>query len=358
MLDSLADIQQLDKSHVYDSVQALADQIADAWVQVKDLDIQIEPARVRNVVIAGMGGSGLGPDVIKQVFRQELRVPFEIFNDYGLPGYVDEHSLVLLASYSGTTEETLAAAQAAARSGAQVLYICTGGDLAQLAAQHNWSGYQINPQHNPSNQPRMAIGYAVFGAIALFIRAGLLQVSEDEVFAVIKTVRDTAAGLSVDVPMENNQAKQMAFQMQGRIPVLLAAEHLVGAIHVFQNQINENAKNYAEFRVVPEINHHLMEGLQYPSENERNLFFVLFDSPLYHARTQIRMQVTQDVIARAHIDAALIGLDAPTRLQQAFEVITFGAYTNFYLAMLNGLDPAPIPTVDYFKDQLKKQSEA
>lgn len=355
ILDSLDQMKQLDKSNVLGSMQALSDQIADAWYQVQQLpDISIDLKKIQNIVVAGMGGSGLGPDVIKNVFKSELKVPFEITNDYHLPGYVNKNTLIILSSYSGTTEETLTAAEEAKVAGAQVLVITTGGRLRELMQENNWPGYLINAQHNPSNQPRMAIGYAVFGVIAMFTKIGLLSLTEDDIMAVIKTVRDTTAGIDASVNSEGNPAKQMAFQMHGRIPVLVGAEHLSGSIHVFQNQLNENSKNYAEMRLIPELNHHLMEGLPYPEDNEKNLFFVLFNSNLYHERTQKRFRVTQTVIEQAEIDAMMLSIDGATRLQQAFELITFGAFTNFYLAMLNGLDPTPIHTVDFFKDELKK----
>jgi len=354
VLDSLPKIKKLDKSNVLGSVQSLADQVSDAWEQVKSLDISIDTASVKNIIVAGMGGSQLGPDVIKGVFKNELHVPLEIYNDYHLPAYAGKESLVLLSSYSGTTEEVLSAAEDAKKSGAQIMVICTGGDLQKMAEENNWPVYVMNPQHNPSNQPRMAIGYSVFGVIAMFIKAGVLKIDEMLVGKVVERIRETTLGLNVDIPQDKNPAKQMAFNMLGRVPVLVGAEHLQGALHVSNNQRNENAKTYSEYRILPEINHHLLEGLRFPVENSKNLYFVLFQSSLYHDRTQRRVEVTQDVIEQAAIDNTSMYIDSVTRLEQAFEVITFGAFTNFYLAMLEGIDPAPIDTVDYFKEQLKK----
>lgn len=352
ILDNLDQIKQLDRSNVLGSIQAMADQIEDAWTQVQDLQFSVDTARVQNIVVSGMGGSGLGPDVIKRSFKKSLKMSFEIYNDYHLPAYVGSNSLVILASYSGTTEETLSAAQDAISAGAQILVITTGGKLQELMQQHGWGGYIINPRYNPSNQPRMAVGYAVFGVIAMLTKVGILDITHDQVISVINTVKTSLAELNVDVPADRNAAKQMAFQIFGRIPVLIAAEHLEGGAHVFQNQLNENSKSYAEMRIIPELNHHLMEGLQFPQELDKNLFFLLFASNLYHERTQRRFEVTGDVLERAEIDNATVLIDSASPLEQNFEVIAFGAFVNFYLAMLNGIDPAPIPTVDYFKQTL------
>lgn len=354
ILDTLTAIKELDTKNVLGSAQSLADQIEDAWNQVKALEISVDHDRVQNIVVVGMGGSQLGPHIIDSVFKNQLHVPLEIFNDYHLPAYVNEHSLVLLSSYSGTTEEVLQAAEEAGERGAQALFICTGGKLAEMGKERGWPGYLINPQFNPSGQPRMAIGYAVFGTIAMLIKAGLLKVSEEEVASVVARVRETTAGINVDIPQETNPAKQMAFHIAGRIPVLIAAEHLEGAVHAVQNQINENSKSYAEYRVIPEMNHHLMEGLRFPEKAQELLFFLTFNSTLYDERIQKRMQVTQTVLERAGMDHQLLTIDSATPLEQAFEILAFGSFVNFYLAMLHGIDPAPIETVDFFKAELKK----
>lgn len=354
LLDDLEKLQAIDASNVLGSIQALANQVEDAWDQVQQLELPIDVARVKNVVVSGMGGSALGPDVIKRAFKSQLTVPLEIVNDYTLPGYVGPDSLVVVSSYSGTTEETVAAMHQAHDQGAQLLIVTTGGQLAEFALEHGYGLYQINPTHNPSNQPRMAIGYSVFGIIAMFHKIGLLTLSDSEVNGVVAAIRRSIGKLDATVEQDTNQAKQLAFQILGRIPVFVAAEHLEGAIHVVQNQFNENAKTYAEYRIIPELNHHLMEGLRFPQTNDANLLFVLFESGLYHPRTQKRFEVTKQVIDGADIELVSFVLENPSPLEQVFEVITLGAYTNFYLAMLTGTDPAPIETVDFFKAELGK----
>lgn len=349
ILDNLEAIKELDKSNVLGSIQALAQQVADAWDQVQALDIKIDTDKIQNVVVSGMGGSALGPDVIKRAFKSQLHVPFEVVNDYALPGYVNEHSLVVVSSYSGTTEETVASLEDALQKKAQILVISTGGTLKEMAQKHGLQGYSIDPVNNPSNQPRMAIGYSVFGIVALLTKIGLLKITDSEVNGVVATIRRSTEQIDANIPQDRNQAKMLAFHILGRIPIFVAAEHLEGAVHVVQNQFNENGKTFAQYRVVPELNHHLMEGLRFPQENDKNLFFVLFNSGLYHHRTQRRVEITQQVLERAGIDSQVLDIDESTALEQVFEVITFGAFTNFYLAMLEGIDPAPIETVDFFK---------
>jgi glucose/mannose-6-phosphate isomerase len=353
ILSSREEIAKFDKSNVLGSVEALADQVRHAWEDTKKITFN-PGAEIRNVVVAGMGGSGLGAHLIKTVFKNKLKVPFDIANSYTLPEYVDENSLVLLASYSGGTEETLACAQDAINRHAQVMVICAGGKLAELAKQNNWTIYIINPTHNPSNQPRMAIGYAVFGTIALLAKAGIISLTQTEVDEVITTIIDMAERCNPDVAADSNPAKLIAYQTHNLRPIFFGAEFMEGPLHVSTNQFNENAKIYADYKVLPEVNHHLMEGLRFPETNEHTHLFIFVNSKLYSARNQARMELTPQVVEQNHIPTFVVDLESPTPLTQAFESITLFGFAGLYLCILEGIDPAPIPFVDWFKQELEK----
>lgn len=354
LLDNLEKMQALDPANVLGSLLALPKQVEDAWDTVQAGEYHLDTSRIQNIVVSGMGGSALGPDLIKAAFKDSLPCPLEVVNDYALPGYVNANTLVIASSYSGSTEETLAAAQEARDKQAQLLIITTGGKLLEFAQANQYPYYQINPQYNPSGQPRMAIGYSVFGIIAVLQKVGLLTLTPEEVNRVIGTIRRTSELMDPERPVSDNQAKQLAFSILGRIPVFVGAEHLSGALHILQNQFNENSKSYAEYRLIPELNHHLLEGLAYPQTNDANLYFVLFNSRLYHERNQRRLEVTQQVIDGADIEQVSYLVQAESKLEQVFEVITLGAFANFYLAMLHGVNPALIETVDFFKAELSK----
>lgn len=349
-------IKRLDKSNSFGSIEQLGDQIQHIWEIADGIEFDESYRDVDLVVVCGMGGSALGTHVIETVFKEELKVPVVIARDYTLPNYVNEKTLVIGSSYSGNTEETLAATQDGIERGAKVTAISSGGKLAEMMKKHNLPALIFEPKYNPSNQPRMALGYSVFGQIALFSKAGLLDVTEDDYQAVLKTVAEVQLVASRHVETDKNPAKMLAFSFSDRIPVLTSAEHLEGSTHVFANQLNENAKQFSEFRVVPEINHHLMEGLKFPDSNSKNLFFFMLHSDLYMKSNQLRMKLTQQVLEKNNIDFLEHKLSGPTKLAQAFEAMLLGAYTVSYLTMLNNLDPCPIPWVDWFKAELAKAS--
>lgn len=353
ILDSREEIKKIDKSGALASAEALADQVRHAWKDVQKLEFTPQ-SEIKNVVIAGMGGSGLGGHVIKYLFKEQLTVPFEKVNSYTLPGHIDQHTLVVLSSYSGDTEEILSCAQQAEKAGAQIMVITAGGKLKTLAEEKNYTRFIINPVHNPSQQPRMAIGYSVFGIIGLLSKAGIFKLEEHEVEETITTIIKTIEQCQIEVGQESNLAKLIAYTCIERRAILVAGEFLTGAIHVSANQFNENAKAFADYKLIPEINHHLMEGLKFPKNNDSGHVFLFINSNLYLDRNQKRMALTQQVVEQNDIETLKIDLQSETKLTQVFELLTLFGFANLYLGFLEGIDPCPIPFVDWFKAELNK----
>ncbi len=353
-LDNREEMMKLDVNQALTSMEQLGSQVQQIWEEAQSLDIDPSYRQVKQVVVAGMGGSALGTHVIQTVFKEELKVPVLVVPDYSVPEFVDENTLVITSSYSGSTEETLAAAADAKQKGAKIAGITSGGKLAEWLRANNYPALVFEPTFNPSNSPRMAMGYSIFGQIALFAKAGLLQVSATEYQAVMNTIAEAQLKMSAGVPQEINPAKLLAFEMHERLPVIMVAEHLEGVAHVFANCINENAKTFSEYRVIPELNHHLMEGLQFPESNKANLLWLSVHSDLYVASNRRRVELTENVLEQNNIEFRTFDLTSQTKLEQAFELIVFGAYTSYYLALLNNQNPTPNPWVDWFKAELKK----
>lgn len=352
ILDSRSKINSIDKSNLLGSVEALPSQIQDAWEQTKNLSFPEVYSSVKNIIVSGMGGSNLGSQVIKGLYKDELTLPLEIYPHYNLPGYVSRDSLVLLSSYSGTTEETLSAAKQAAKVGAKIVVITSGGPLADLARQHQWPLYLIDPKFNPSKQPRMAIGYAVFGQLSIFAKLGLINLSENDVLNLVDKLSEMIKELAPEI--ENNPAKLLAYNTYDKHIIFVAAEHLIGAAHVVNNQVNENAKSLTSEWHLPEFNHHFMEALSYPKLSRENTVFLLFNSALYHERVQKRVLITKNLLEQKGYECHAILATTTTKLEQVFEIILIGEFMAAYLPVLYGIDPSAIPNVDWFKAEMNK----
>lgn len=354
ILDTRDEILKLDPSRGLLSLEQIGSQVKQAWEETRSIVFPPEVRAVKNIVVAGMGGSAYGTHVIQTLFSDKLNIPIFSSPDYTLPAWVNSQTLVVLSSYSGNTEETLSAGEDAKRKGAQICGLTTGGKLAAFLKKGKFPAYIYTPEYNPCNAPRYALGYSVFGQMAILERAGVLALTEAMYKETLEAIASVQLGMSVFKTGDQNRAKLLAFQMVDRVPVLVVAEHLEGAGHVVANALNETAKVYSEYRVIPEINHHLMEGLLFPKTNERDLLFVMIQSDLYSKSNRKRMELTSQVISKNHCEHMDLSLVSKTKLGQVFELMMYGVYSVYYLAILNHQDPVAIPWVDWFKKELAK----
>ena len=350
-LQLLDKIKKLDKQNVYASVLALPDQCLHAWNEANQVKIPHDYKNVENVVMCGMGGSGLGARVIESLYFSKLSKPLTRVNDYHLPLFVNEKSLVFISSYSGNTEETVQNINEALERKAKILVIGSGGKLIEKAKENNLPYYQIVPTYNPSNQPRMAIGYSIIGQLVFAMKAGLLEIKKEDVDKSVSIMKKIFDVNDIDKD-ETPDSLKIANSMKGKIILYVSSEHLVGATHVVNNQQNENAKNLSFDFAIPELNHHLMEGLKHPATNSKNILFFFINSEFYSSRVRQRFEITTDVVGQNNIPSVSYKVNSDDKFSQVFELIQFGAFLNFYLTMLNGINPAPIPWVDYFKEKL------
>ncbi len=355
ILEDRQEIKKLDPSGALASAESLADQVKQVWQERKKVVFDTKKIKtISKIVVAGMGGSALGADVVLNLFKDSLTVPMLINRDYQLPNFVDQNTLVILSSYSGNTEEVLACAQVAKSKQAQIAVISAGGKLADLAKENQYPRFLIEAKYNPSGQPRMAIGYSIMAFIVILSAANLLKFTDKQLSEIIDVINLVTEQSKVEVAQENNKAKLLAFLALERRPILVGAEFLEGALHVACNQFNENAKIFADYKIIPEINHHLLEGLSYPKSNSLNHFFIFFQSKLYHSRNQKRLALTKELLEKKEIDSIIVELEAESKITQVFELITLTSFANLYLAFLEKIDPCPIKSVDWFKAELKK----
>ncbi|MFH0829480.1 MAG: SIS domain-containing protein [Candidatus Kerfeldbacteria bacterium] len=308
---------------------------------------------VNSIVVCGMGGSALGTDVIKSVFFSSLPVPLTIVNGYHIPHSVNKKTLVVLSSYSGNTEEVMSAAAEAKRTGARITGLTAGGKLAAFFRRHRLPWYQIDGKANPSGQPRMGLGYSVMGQVGLFSRMKLLRVSGTDIRRCIAHIGTRATKLGPMIVTDQNEAKSLAGSLFGRFPILIGAEHLVGSMHVFANQLNETAKVFATYFPLPELNHHLLEGLRFPREI-RSGTIVCARSSLYDAAVTKRLRITADIALRKGLRSVSFSATGQDPLSQALDSLVLSGYTSFYLSVLNRVNPLEISAVDEFKKRLAR----
>lgn len=334
-----------------ETVSLYPEQLRQAWQEVNALEIPEEFSSVKNIVFCGMGGSALGARMVKAFSQDTMEVPFEIYTEYNLPAYADEETLVVCSSYSGTTEETVTCANQALEKGISTFLITTGGELAKISTEKNVPAYIIQPNYNPSEQPRNAIGYASGAVLALLAKAGVLAIGNSEVEAAIAAMQET---VKKNDEGSGGSSEKLSQALVGKMPVLVASEHMVGVAHTIKNQFNESAKTFSVLFDLPELNHHLMEGLANPKENKNLLYFVFFNSNLYSPRVEKRYPLTIDVVKQNEVPSYTYLPIAGDKLSQIFETLVFGSFTVYHLTKTYSINPSKIPWVDYFKKKLKE----
>ncbi len=353
-LDDIAAMQKMDPSGVLKSTELFPDQCKQAWEESSAMQFPQDYKQVKNIIVCGMGGSRFTPKTIGALFRKHLKVPYEIVEEYTVPGYVNGESLVILSSYSGSTEEVLSAGNDALKKGAKLAGIMKGGVIGDFLKQQKAPAYFFDTKHNPCGQPRIGGGYLLMGHAGLLKALGMMDIDEKEIFAAIEFARNIGKMYSADVPETKNPAKQLARFLKDKHPFIITAEFLKGFGNGFANQINETAKMISDYRYISELNHHLLEGLTHPDTLHQNGVFVFFLSHCYSKPIQKRFGITRDVVEKQHVAAHEITLTGPDKLSQVLEAYTLSSFTTYYMAMLYDTDPVAIPWVDYFKEQLSK----
>jgi hypothetical protein len=214
ILDNRSKIKKLDSQNMLGSLELLGEQVKQMCKQKVTLPASYR--KVKNVVVLGMGGSTLGSHVIKALYANTLTVPVDIINGYHVPASVSEHTLVIVSSYSGTTEEPVAAGKEALAKKAKVLTISSGGTLKTWALKNKLPAILFTTENNPCGSPRMGLGYSIVGQLLIFAAAGLISLSEKESKIILTTIAKYQALFGVDVPSRYNFAKGLALASVGK----------------------------------------------------------------------------------------------------------------------------------------------
>jgi glucose/mannose-6-phosphate isomerase len=307
----------------------------------------LETAKFGNIILAGMGGSAIGGDLVKSFISRELDIPFEIHRSYGLPSYVDSRSLVICSSYSGLTEETLTAFKLAQGKKCHLFCITTGGELAQ-AARNAGVPAAIIPTGLP---PRAALGYSFTSLLLVLGHLGLcIDYSED--------LEKTADFLDEQEQLyqfesTDNRAFELANELHGKIVIIYAGADLFNTVALrFKGQICENAKQLAFCNVFPEFNHNELVGWELSGQFADNLSVVIFRDKDDHPQITKRMDIISEILIGKKIKVINLESFGQSSLSRMLSAVQLGDFISYYMALLNGVDPTPIEVINYLKQKL------
>ncbi|MEO5842717.1 MAG: bifunctional phosphoglucose/phosphomannose isomerase [Acidimicrobiales bacterium] len=345
-------IAPLDSLGLFELAASLPRQAIDARRVADELDVRsIDPSHggppIRNVVALGMGGSGIGSDVLAAIAQPIAPVPIVVVKDHHVPAFVSAESLVFATSFSGETAETLDAFEMARQAGARVVVLSSGGTLADLAREWRLPCVALDPS---IAMPRAAIASVSVPPLVLLGRLGLLPGIEAELDAAIAQLQRRVAQLGDD----RNPARELARRLGRTMPLIYGAGPL-GAVAAYRwkCQINENAKEPAFSNVVPELNHNELAGWGQHGDMTRQVLTAVhlrhdFEPSRVARSFDFINETQQEVVASVHeVRAEGVG-----RLAQLFDLIAFGDFVSLFIAAQEGLDPGPIPVLDDLKARL------
>jgi glucose/mannose-6-phosphate isomerase len=349
ILDSPERFAAFDPQDMLGEIDGLPEQLQAAWQLAQALPLA--PAeRPRQVIVAGMGGSAIGADLLAAYAAPTATVPILVWRNYGLPGFAGPDTLVIASSHSGNTEETLSAFERAVRAGAQVLAVTTGGVLAERAAAAGVPLWRF--EH--AGEPRAAVGYSFGLLLGALVRIGVLEFDPAEIGSAIGAMREQAASIRAEVPVARNLAKRMAGQLMDRWPTILGADLIAPVARRWRTQIAELAKAMAQFEELPEADHNMVAGVEHPRSMIGPTMVVFLRSSFNEPRNRVRLEATRHVLMLEGFNTDIIDCPGPSRLAQQWTGLHMGDYLAYYLAMAYGVDPTPVMAIEDLKVQLRQ----
>ncbi|MDI1356286.1 MAG: bifunctional phosphoglucose/phosphomannose isomerase [bacterium] len=323
-----------------DLVQNFMNQLRDAK-SIAEKAIISPGKNIHNILITGMGGSGIGGTIISELVADSCSVPITINKDYFVPGFVNENTLVIVSSYSGNTEETLSTMEKAIAKKAQITCITSGGKVMELAKQHQFDFIEI-PGGNP---PRSSIGYCLVQIIKILVAKGF---ADQKLFIDLEK---TIALLEKENSNIKSEGKTIASKLVNKFPIIYSLGTCEGTVVRFRQQINENSKMLCSHHTLPEMNHNELVG--WTVKNDA-MVVITFHTSFDYARTKKRYEVCRPIFEKYSSGVIDITAKGESKLEQFFYLINIGDWISCYVADIRRIDPVEVNVINLLKNELAK----
>ena len=315
--------------------------LRDAIDIANNTELKSTTKEIRNVLVCGLGGSGIGGTIVNDIVSPKAGIPITATKDYSVPNFVNENTLVIANSYSGNTEETLYALEKCQARGSEIAVITSGGKLKTIAEENNYNKIII-----PGNQPpRAMFGYAFTELFFILNHYEIIDGSFKADFEKAITLLDAE---KTDI---QKKAMDLAKKMHQQTPVIYVANGFEGVAVRFRQQINENSKMLCWHHVVPEMNHNELLGWR---TNVNDLAVVYFRNKMDYDRNQIRMDINKKVISKFTENITEIWSKGDSLIENSLYHINLGDWVSWYLSEMNNVDAIEIDVINFLKGELAK----
>lgn len=353
MLDDVEKIRATDPGNMYNRIFDFPEQMAEALKIGQKWEVSPDNfAGIKNIVVVGMGGSAIAGDLVRSFLTSKLLIPFQVCRHYVLPEYVDDETLVIASSYSGNTEETLAALDDALARKAMIAAITTGGMLKEVA-DFNSVPLAILP---PGFQPRAALGYSLVPLLVFLEKIGLMKNVAKEIRTIIDKLCLYREKYIEDNATTHNPAKNIAARIHGRIAIIYSGPTLTDAVGLrWKGQICENSKNLAFANQFSEFNHNELVGWSdIVQVHQEHLIVIMLRDGEDHQQIRKRMNIVKELIQKQSVEVIEVHSRGELPLERMLSLIQLGDFVSYYLAVLNEVDPSPVDVIEALKNALKR----
>jgi glucose/mannose-6-phosphate isomerase len=352
ILDDLEGMRRIDQHNMLAEIESLPEQLRAAWDLGQSQQMPVaESTTFARIVIAGMGGSAIGADLLAALAAPTATIPIIVHRDYGLPGFASgADTLFIASSHSGSTEETLDSFETAFQRGCTVMSMATGGELVERARQTRTPMWLF--EHR--GQPRAAVGYSFGLLLALFARLHVIPDPAADLLEAVQAMQRVREANGPRIPAAQNPAKRYAGQLMGRWTTVFGAGIMAPVARRLKTQLNELAKAGAQFEFIPEADHNALAGTTHPEEVLMPHTMSLFvRSPSDHPRNRRRLDLTKQAYMLEGLNTDFLDARGRSALANMWTTILFGDYMAFYLAMAYGVDPTPVAALQSLKQAMR-----
>lgn len=328
-----------------DLIAQFPQQLLEAIETGKNTVIQTNGFQPSEILVAGLGGSGIGAHFAQMLAGKELKIPFIVSNGYILPPFINNKTLFIASSYSGNTEETLECLGNAKNTGAKIICVTSGGKVAELAKNNNYLLFKIK---SGIPAPRAALAYSFIAQLFILHHFNLISDS------FIKQIQDSANFLIQEQKNICFKAKKTAGLLKNKIIFTYGSDQIIPVALRFKQQVNENAKQHCAYNAIPEMNHNELVGWVFPKHIVKNTAVVNVRFEGEHSRTQTRFKIIKPIIKKNTSAIIEINAKGSTFCKQVLYLVHYLDWVSYYLALENKIDPAPVEVINYLKNQLAK----
>ena len=341
---------EIDKDDMYQSIWDFPENIIDAIELSENITLKNEYRDLNNIIIAGMGGSAIGGDVVYSLIKNEIKIPFVVNRGYDLPAWANSSTLIICSSYSGNTEETISILEEAKSLGAKVIGITTGGVLESLCKNYSFDFVNI-----PSGlQPRAALAFSFIPLLYILKKTSLINV---EVSSWLKSSVDLIKSKRVEYSSdkENNPVYQLANKLYNKLPIIYADSGSLETVAVrLKGQICENSKILAYHSIYPEMNHNEIVGWENNEEYFSNYYVLWLMDEEMNIRNKSRKNIISEILSGLNVSQQEIKVDGNSFKERFLLLIHYGDWLSYWCAILHNTDPSPVKNIQTLKDKLSK----